>query len=117
MFTVGISFMITFILSHLKAWVTQYDHIDTFYAHKTVHVLAGLILGLLVVKSTMHTLDPTIGIVVAILSVTACAIAKEIFDHIQTKGPYQATTSSHIIDVIVTVLGGVLGIVVALLIS
>lgn len=90
-------------LQIIKDWYNLYGTLGNFLIHKVTHVIVGALLGL-----TSH-----FSLVIAIILVLVAAIGKEIADHIKS-GETDAPLSAHVLDVIVTCLGGVIGILIGL---
>lgn len=97
-------------ISLLKAWFNLYSNWDDFLSHKTVHFIFGFCVGSF--STLIHHR------VVGMIFVLICGILKEIFDHYELlKDPTNTSDQLkfHILDVIVTVLGGVFGLLICLL--
>jgi hypothetical protein len=86
-------------IKYVFDWYKLYDPI-VFVYHKAVHVVAGALIGYLGCLNQ----TPITGIVLVLI----CAIGKELADEYQSHAPFYA----HTLDVIITVLGGLLGVLV-----
>lgn len=91
----------------IKNWVNAYGSVGAWFGHKIFHILAGGLVGLTAYFS----------LAVAIVLVLTVAIGKEVHDHYVTsdlEGKSYIPMSYHVLDVIVTCLGGVVGILIGL---
>lgn len=89
----------------LKTWYSLYHTFENFMVHKVMHFVVGGLLGL-----TAH-----VSLIVAIVLVLFAAIGKEVYDYKELKKDPTNPLNElkyHTLDVIVTCLGGVVGILV-----
>jgi glycopeptide antibiotics resistance protein len=91
-------------LELLKKYVALFNSPMQFIGHKSVHVFSGMAIGLVV----NFILDPVLALAIVLI----VAIIKELVDDYMTAGPYQEPMYSNILDIIVTGLGGLIGILI-----
>lgn len=90
-------------LKSLKDWYNSYGSLELFLEHKLTHFIAGYFFSTLILILSHRSPK---GILIALLGTLLLAVGKEIADHIES----EETISSSIYDVIVTVLGSVLAV-------
>jgi len=92
-------------------WYKLYSSVWVFLFHKIIHIVTGLAIAF-IASYGLHM--PTLGMVL----VLAVAIIKEVYDHITSfdemsqSYQYDAPLSAHMLDVMVTVFGGIVGLVI-----
>jgi hypothetical protein len=110
------------IIEIIKTWASDYPTWKVLIGHKLVHVFGNGALGLVLGYTG-------VPIYIAVAVLVATSVGKEVSDHYRSydstadtsKGEdpyrYDAPMSSHAIDVILTVIGGVCGLVAGILIT
>ncbi len=102
--------MLSSLVQIVKDWYKLYPTAQVFMYHKLIHIIFGLGVGWSITALGFPIL--------AMLLVVSGAIVKEISDHYRSYDEqsqsyiYDAPLSAHILDVIVTVLGGMLGVLI-----
>lgn len=104
-------------LESLKTWYAAYGTLSNFFEHKVTHFIAGFVwTGASIALGHGSVLAISIGLIGTLV----LAIGKEIADHIQLiEDPTNPIDGFiyHVYDVIVTVLGGVFGLVVLFIVK
>lgn len=101
--------MLNKIIGMIVAWYKLYTPFQFIY-HKLTHIVVGGMAGYVTVKLGYPFM--------AIYLVLALAVGKEVVDHFKSYDPdsdsykYDAPLSAHVLDVLVTCLGGVLGVII-----
>lgn len=97
----------------IKDWYNAYKPATTFFGHKITHVFGCMLVGVVATQ---------VNVLLALIICPILAIGKEVSDHYRSfdssadksKGEdpyrYAPPLSFHVLDVIITVLGGLVGI-------